>query len=265
MPASMHLRNITLCFVLLCATAAAPAGEVAVAAAADLQYALDEVVQAFETVQPTTTVKVTYGSSGNFYAQLRNRAPFDLYLSADVMYPRRLAEAGLALDDDVFLYAIGRIVVWVPQSSPLDVEALGMQALLEPSVKRIALANPRHAPYGVAALAAMKSLGVYPQVERRLVYGENVAQTAQFVQSRAADVGIIALSLALAPPLRASGRYWEVPLEAYPAMEQGGLILDWARDPAAARAFRDFLLGPQGRAILERYGFELPWTGKPSG
>jgi molybdate transport system substrate-binding protein len=261
----MRLRNTILCLVLLCVAAATRAGEVAVAAAADLQYALDEVVQAFHVVQPATNVKVTYGSSGNFYAQLRNRAPFDLYLSADVMYPRRLAEDGLALDDDVFLYGIGRIVVWVPQSSPLDIGVLGMQALLEPSVRRIAVANPRHAPYGMAAVAAMRSLGVYPRVERRLVYGENIAQTAQFVQSRAADVGIIALSLALAPPLRASGRYWEVPLKAYPTLEQGGLILDWARDPDAARAFRDFLLGPRGRAILERYGFELPWTGKPSG
>jgi len=234
------------------------AAELTVAAASDLKFALDELVTEFHTNQPAIRVKVTYGSSGNFFAQLQNKAPFDLYFSADVAYPRKLAEAGLALDTNVFLYAVGRIVVWSPKQSPLNVEQLGIQSLLAPSVKKIAIANPRHAPYGVAAVAAMKSLKVYERAEPNLVYGENIAQTAQFVQSGAADIGIIALSLAIAPQMCDSGRYWEIPLDAYPKMEQGGIILNSTKNAKATRAFRDFVLGEHGRAVLKRYGFFLP-------
>ncbi|HXG49552.1 MAG TPA: molybdate ABC transporter substrate-binding protein [Methylomirabilota bacterium] len=234
------------------------AAELAVAAASDLKYALDELVAEFRTNQPGTRVRVTYGSSGNFFAQLQNRAPFDLYLSADLDYPRRLAAAGHALDTNVFLYAIGRIVVWVPSSSSVDVEQMGVQSLVAPSVKKIAIANPRHAPYGRAAVEAMKSLRIYDHVEPQLVLGENTAQAAQFVQAGGADLGIIALSLALAPPLRSAGRFWEVPLEAYPRMEQGGVILRWTKEAGAARTFRDFVLGPRGRGVLKQYGFFPP-------
>jgi molybdate transport system substrate-binding protein len=232
--------------------------EVRVAAAADLQFALEDVVKAFGERRPDIDVKVTYGSSGNFYAQLSNRAPFDLYLSADVDYPRKLVAQGLADERSEFLYAVGHLVLWVPDSSPLPVEKAGAQALLDPSVKKVAIANPRHAPYGRAAEAALKSLGVYEQVRDKLVLGENVAQAAQFVQSGAADVGLIALSLALAPALRGRGRYWEVPLDAHPRLEQGGVILSWAQDREAAEALRSFLLGDEGRAVLKRYGFFLP-------
>ena len=153
---------------------------------------------------------------------------------------------------------MGRIVVWTPSQSPVKLEQLGIQSLFAPSVKKIAIANPVHAPYGVAAVAALKSLKVYEQAEPKLVYGENIAQTAQFVQSGAADIGIIALSLAIASPMRDAGRYWEIPLDAYPKMEQGGIILNWTKDAAAARAFRDFVLGEHGREVLKRYGFFLP-------
>jgi molybdate transport system substrate-binding protein len=234
------------------------AAELTIAAAADLKFAMDQLVTEFQTNQPGTAVKVAYGSSGNFFAQLQNRAPFDLYFSADIEYPRKLAEAGHALDTNVFLYAVGRIVVWTPKQSPVDVEKLGIQSLLAPSVKKIALANPQHAPYGRAAVAAMKSLHVYEQAESKLVYGENIAQTAQFVQSGAADIGIIALSLAIAPQMRDAGRYWEIPLDAYPKMEQGGIILSGTKEPIAARGFRDFVLGQHGREVLKRYGFFLP-------
>lgn len=248
-----------LLLVGLCLGAASSrAAELTVAAAADLKFALDELVTEFHTNQPAIRVKVTYGSSGNFYAQLQNQAPFDLYFSADIEYPRKLAEAGHALDTNVFLYAVGRIVVWTPNQSPLNVEKLGVQSLLAPSVKRIAVANPTHAPYGRAAVAAMKSLKVYERVEPNLVYGENIAQTAQFVQSGAADIGIIALSLAIAPQMRDADRYWEIPLDAYPKMEQGGIILKGTKEPDAARAFRDFVLGQHGREVLKRYGFFLP-------
>jgi len=233
-------------------------GAVRVAAAADLKFALDEIVEAFHLRHPDIKVQVTYGSSGNFYAQLSNRAPFDVFLSADVAYPRRLFWEGVAPANDEFVYGVGRIVIWVPQSSSIDVEKLGMQSLLSPEVRKIAIANPRHAPYGRAAEAAMRSMGVYEQVKDRLVLGDTVLQAGQFVESGNADIGIISRSHALAPSLRGKGRFWEVPLDAYPRRVQGGVILSWAQDRSAAEAMRDFVLGKEGRAILSRFGFETP-------
>jgi molybdate transport system substrate-binding protein len=265
-----RLINISTCLafagVIVAALPAFAAGEdvkesaptkLSIAAAADLKFALDDLIKEFEGKYPAAKVNVTYGSSGNFFAQFQSGAPFDLFFSADIAYPRKLAEVGLGADN-VFLYAIGRIVVWVPKDSPVDVEKLGIKALLDPSVRKIAVANPEHAPYGRAAVAAMKALNVYDTVASRLVYGENIAQTAQFVQSGAADVGILALSLAIAPQMRNAGRFWQVPLDAYPQMEQGGIILKSSRNLEAARAFREFVLGGHGREVLERYGFYLP-------
>jgi molybdate transport system substrate-binding protein len=231
---------------------------VRVAAAADLKFAMDEIRDAFQRQHPEIEVAITYGSSGNFYSQLANRAPFDIFFSADLDYPRRLIQQGLAPTESEFQYAVGFIVLWVRQASPIAVETLGIQALLDPAVRKIAVANPIHAPYGRAAEAAMKKLGVFEKVQNRLVYGENISQTAQFVESGAADIGIISHSLAVGPPLRDKGRYWEVPTDAYPALEQGGVILSWAEDRAAADALRGFVLGEEGKLILSRYGFRPP-------
>jgi molybdate transport system substrate-binding protein len=235
-----------------------PATTLAVAAAADLKFALDDIVAQFVKMHPTVAVNVTYGSSGNFFSQLSNGAPFDMFFSADVEFTRRLAAAGLTLADSEFLYAVGRIVLWMPRSLPLDVQRLGITVLKDRSVRHIAIANPMHAPYGKAAEAAMKSLGVYDEVKAKLVFGENVAQAAQFAQSGSVEVGIIALSLAMAPALQREGTYWEVPLQAYPRMDQGGVIMKSARYPDAARSLRDFVLSGFGRATLKRYGFSLP-------
>lgn len=234
-----------------------PDREVRVAAAADLKFALDAVFAATAATTRGVRPVVTYGSSGSFYAQIGNGAPFDLFLSADADYPRRLAAKGLA-DGEPFLYAIGRIALWVPTPSKLDLGALGLRALLDPSIRKVAIANPRHAPYGRAAEAAMKSFGILDAVTGKLVLGENVAQTAQFLQSGAADAGVIALSLALAPQMRSVGRYVEIPIESYPRMDQGGIVLKGTREPAAARLLRDALLGPAGRKVLEAYGFSVP-------
>ena len=246
-------------------SASAPTGnvaakrtEVTVAAAADLKFALDEVVAEFEHQNPGIHVKTTYGSSGNFFAQLSNQAPFDIYFSADIDYPRKLIEQGQGLKESEFLYAVGRIVVWVRNDSSLDLDRLGMEALLDPTVRKIAIANPEHAPYGRAAKAAMKHFDIYDKVNERLVLGENIAQTAQFVQSGGADIGIIALSLAAAPMLRDEGRFWIVPLDSYPQLEQGGVILRWAKDHRATEMLRAFVVGESGRAILRKYGFVLP-------
>jgi molybdate transport system substrate-binding protein len=236
----------------------APSRQVTVAAAADLKFALDDLVAAFRLGHPEISVTVSYGSSGNFFAQLSEHAPFDLFFSADAEYQRRLARQGNTLEGSLFLYAVGRLVVWVPRSSPLDVEKLGISALVQTSVRRIAIANPTHAPYGRAAAAALRSLGVSEALRDKLVLGENVAQAAQFVQSGSADAGIIALSLAIAPAMKGEGRFWVVPLDSYPGIEQGGVVLKWARDPTSALALREFVLTPEGRDILRRYGFFLP-------
>ncbi len=232
--------------------------EVRVAAAADLKFALDDLLTEFQRQHSDIRVVVTYGASGNFYAQLCNKAPFDVFFSADVEYPRRLIDKGLAAREDEFLYAVGHLVVWVPNASPLELDRLGIRALLDPRVRKIAIANPRHAPYGRAAEAALKSLGVYEQIKAKIVNGENVAQAAQFVETGSADAGVIALSLALSPALRERGRRWEVPVDAYPRLEQGGVILSWARDRQAAEALRVFVSGPGGKAVLKRFGFFLP-------
>jgi molybdate transport system substrate-binding protein len=249
---------LALALAALGSTAAGPPNrQLDVAAAADLKFAMDELVRAFRSAHPEIAVAVSYGSSGNFFAQIQNGAPFDVFFSADADYPRRLATAGLAPEGSEFPYAVGRIVIWTPTASSVRIER-GAQALTAPDVRRVAIANPRHAPYGRAAEAALRTLGVYEAVKERLVFGENVAQTAQFVQSGSADAGIIALSLALAPELARQGRYHELPLDSYPRMDQAGIILGRARDPLAARSFRDFVLGPVGRATLKRYGFFLP-------
>jgi molybdate transport system substrate-binding protein len=231
--------------------------EVRVAAASDLKFAMDEVVQEFQKDHPETAVKVTYGSSGNFYSQLSNQAPFDLFLSADIGYPRKLSQQGLTLPGTEFLYAIGSIVLWVPTSSPIQVEQLKMEALRHDSVRHIAIANPKHAPYGKAAEAALRSFGIYEAVQSKLVLGENISQTFQFVQSGNAEIGIVALSLALAPSVKEQGRYWKVPLDAYPRLEQGGIILKWAKDMEAVQSFRKFVMGSKGRPLLKAYGFIL--------
>jgi molybdate transport system substrate-binding protein len=236
----------------------APGKQVRVAAAADLRYAMEELITQFHGEHPQIAVNASYGSSGNFYSQLSNQAPFDIFFSADVEYPRKLAAQGLTLPGSEFSYAVGRIVVWAPAASPIDVQHLGIAALRHASVAHIAIANPQHAPYGKAAEAAMRSLGVYAACQPKLVFGENVSQTLQFVDSGAAEIGIVALSLAVSPAVASQGKYWEVPPNAYPKMEQGGAIMKWAKDAAAAQALRDFILGKHGRALLKRYGFFPP-------
>src|SRR5713101_5914152 len=245
-----------LACVLCLWVSAARAAEITVAAAADLNFAFKEIVVDFEK-KTRNTVKLSLGSSGNFYAQLSNGAPFDVFFSADIGYPKKLEEAGLAEPGTLYMYAVGRIVVWVPKGSPIDVAELGIKALQHPAVKKVAIANPKHAPYGRAAVAAMERYKVYDAVKDKLVLGENISQTAQFVQTGGADIGIIALSLAVAPAMKDTGTYWEIPLEAYPRLEQGAVVLKAAKDVKTARAFLDFIKGPEGAAVLKRYGFFL--------
>ncbi len=234
-----------------------PASLVRVAAASDLRFAMDDLIVAFAAERPDVAVEVAYGSSGNLLAQITNGAPFDAFFSADARYPRELEQAGLAEPGTTRLYAVGQIVAWVPADSPLDVETRGLAVVADPTVRRVAIANPEHAPYGRAAAAALEAARLTAAAKPKLVLGESVSQAAQFVESGNADVGVIALSLALAPPLRDAGRFVVVPPESYPRLEQGAVVLAGATAPEAAAAFLDFVLGPEGRAVLDRYGFLL--------
>ncbi len=236
--------------------------EITIAAAADLRFALQELALQFDR-QTGHKINVTYGSSGNFFSQIQHGAPFDLFFSADIDYPRRLEAAGMAESGTLYRYATGRIVIWVPASSPVDVARRGWDALLDPAVRKIAIANPKHAPYGRAAVAALQKAGIYAQVESKLVYGENIAQAAQFVQSGNAQAGIIALSLALSPGLKDAGKRWQVPADAHPPLEQGAIVLKSSAKKELARMFLDFVKGPAGRAVLEKYGFMISDGGPP--
>jgi len=268
-PANLFLTMLCLvCSIAGCGSqSGAPARtNLSVAAAANLRFAFDDVRSEFEVQYPDIDLQMTYGSSGILYAQLSQQAPFDIFFSADTEYPRRPAEQQAAAESSLFTYAVGRIVVWVPKASPIDLEAQGIQAIVGSSGSasggKIAIANPRLAPYGSAAEQALKHAGIYDDVRDRLILGDNISQTAQFVDSGAADVGIIAMSLALTPEMRARGRYLEIPSDTHEPIAQAGMIPDTCREPVAAKKLRDFVVGPAGRRILERHGYSTP-EGRP--
>jgi molybdate transport system substrate-binding protein len=246
-----------LALLLLFAGVFATAQEITVAAAADMSAALPQLVASY-TKKTGQAVKLSFGSSGNLTNQIRNGAPFDVFFSADEEYPRQLIAEGLASKDTLYRYAVGRLVLWVPNDSPLDLSKLGIEALLDPSVKKISIANPATAPYGRAAEATLRHFGVYQQVSSRLVLGENVSQAAQFVESGNAQAGLIALSHALAPALKDKGRYWTVPLDAYPTLNQAAVVLSRSKQQDAARRFLEFLRSPEAAPLLTTYGFSLP-------
>lgn len=228
------------------------ANQIHVAAASDLNFAIKEIIQDFER-NTGHRVNLTLGSSGNFYAQIQNGAPFDVFLSADLNYPRQLEQHGNAVAGSTFAYGVGRIALWVPNRSSLNLGRLGMQALLDSSVRKIAIANPEHAPYGRAAVAAMEHAKVYGSLKSKLVLGENISQAAQFVQSGAADIGLIAVSIASSDPMRKAGRYWLVPTDTYPRLDQGAVLLK--RGGPAARQFHDWLKGTVAKQVFRKYGF----------
>ena len=239
------------------ATAAQPGRVLTVAAAANLKPAMEELAAAFEEEQPGAKVRATLGASANLAAQARAGAPFDLFLSADDLQPRKLAEEGLADRAGPFLYALGRLALWVPAASPVPIERDGLAALASPAVKKVAIANPKLAPYGKAAEDALWAAKLLDGVRPKLVFGESVAQAAQFAGSGAADAALLPLSLVLTGPL-AAGRRVILPDEAHSPIDQAGVVLARAREPELARAFARFLRGPHGQAILARFGYALP-------
>jgi molybdate transport system substrate-binding protein len=231
--------------------------EINVAGAADLSSALQEVASNFEK-RTGVAVKLSFGASGALTQQIQNGAPFDVFFSADMDYPRQLIAGGQAEGATLYRYAIGRLVLWVPKDSPLDPEHKGMDLLLDPSVKKISIGNPQHAPYGRAAVAALKHYDLYEKVRDRLVLGENISQAAQFVESGNAQVGFVALAHAIAPSMQGKGKYWIVPAEAYPPLDQGVVLISHSSHMQDAAAFLEYAKTAEATAVLRRYGFSLP-------
>jgi molybdate transport system substrate-binding protein len=243
------------------ARAAAPApGSTLVAAASDLKFALDEIAAAF-TARMQAPLRIAYGSSGNFYRQIVQGAPFELFLSADEAFVRQLAEQGLASDRGE-LYGIGRIVLFAPRGAAWQPDSgfTGLaQALRDGHITRFAIANPAHAPYGRAAQQALQRAGLWAAIEPKLVLGENATQAVQFATSGSAQGGIFPLSLALAPAFAEAGRCTTLPDTLHEPLRQRMVLT--RRAGATARALYRHLQAPEARAVLRRYGFALPGQG----
>ena len=251
---SRFAAKILIFISLAVAGQTARAGEkITIAAAADLKFALEEIVVLFNKTHPAGQVETIYGSSGKFQTQIRQGAPFDLYFSADIAYPRALKAKGFAASE-VQPYAVGRIVLWSPSR---DASRMTPADLVDQSIGKIAIANPKHAPYGKRAEEALKASGVWEKVKAKLVYGENVAQTVQFVQTGNAQVGIVALSLALSQELSKQGSYALIHDTLHQPLEQGFIITQRAAANPLAQAFARFMAGQEARAVMTRYGFVL--------
>jgi molybdate transport system substrate-binding protein len=257
----MRLRlAAALVLAALAVPVVAPAAEprsLSVAVAANLKPAFEEIAARFQEAHPGVEVRASFGSSGNFFAQIANGAPFDLFLSADAEFPAKVVEKGLA-DGRAFPYAYGKLVVWVPKASRLDLDGKGLAALADPSVQKLAIANPEVAPYGRAAKAALEKAGLWEKLRERIVMGQNVSQAAQFVQSGNAQAGLVPLSLARTPPLSEEGRSWAVPASSYERIEQAGVVIQGAKEPGLARELAAFVAGDRAKDVLERYGYDLP-------
>lgn len=240
------------CLLLL--SLSAQAEKITVAAAADLKFAMDEIVTTFKKANAGDEIDVIYGSSGKFHTQIQQGAPYDLYFSADIGFPRELAKNGFAASE-VKPYAFGRIVLW---SASQDATQMTLASLTDPNITRIAIANPKHAPYGKRAEEALRASGMWDKVEPKLVYGENISHTAQFVQTKNAQVGIIALALAINPELASKGGYWLIPDNLHEPLEQGFIITKEGANNALAKRFADYMGGKPTRAVMTKYGFVLP-------
>lgn len=242
------------------ASAATPvtAKTISIAAAADLRFAMDALVAGFNAEHPEIQVKSTFGSSGNLTSQISNRAPFDVFMSADAGYPDKLISEKSALAETRFVYAMGTLVLWIPNKMDVKPETVGLDILKADAFHKIAIANPKLAPYGRAAEAALKKEGVWDAVKDRIVLGENIAQTAQFLTTGAADAGLVSQSLAVAEPLKSGGRAIVIPEGDYSPIEQVAVVMANSMHVDAGKAFCAFVASDPGRAILESHGLHAP-------
>ncbi len=229
-------------------TTTASADEITVAAASDLTPAFEELGREFQSATKTKVVFV-FGSTGMLTRQIENGAPFDLFAAANVSYIDELDQKGLIVPDSKTIYARGRITLWTTQESPIRLQ--GIADLARPEVQRIAIANPDHAPYGLAAKQALQSAGVWDRVQSKLVYGDNIRQTLQYAQTGNVEVAIVALSLSV----QSNGRWSLIPEELHQPIDQALAIMKSSKKEQAARAFANFINSPQGKAVMKKYGF----------
>ena len=240
--------------LMLTLSTAAHADKFMIAAASDLRFALDEIIAMYRKQHPAHEFEVIYGSSGKMTAQIMNGAPYDIFFSADISFPEKLKAAGLTATDPA-IYAIGRIVIW---SNTLDASKLTLEDLpTDPRIRRIAIAQPAHAPYGLRAKEAMQSAGVWEAVQPKLVFGENIVHTAQMVESGAADVGIIALSLAMFPAMAKHPRHL-IDAKLHKPLTQGYVVTKRGGRKAVVMNFARYMETDEAHAIMERYGFVMP-------
>ena len=244
------LVGLTLCVTCFMAHAE----KITIAAAADLKFAMDDLITTFNKDNTADKVEVTYGSSGKFNTHIQQGAPYDMFFSADIAFPRELLKAGLAASE-VKPYAIGRIVLW---SATQDANKMSLASLADPKITRIAIANPKHAPYGKRAEEALRAAGLWDKVQSKLVFGENISQTAQFALTGNAQVAVVALSLAVHPELAGKGGYWLIPDNLHQPLEQGFIITKRAENSALAKRFAEYMASKPARTVMSKYGFVLP-------
>jgi molybdate transport system substrate-binding protein len=242
--------------LLLAAFVNLQAGEVRITAAADLVYAFKEMKSVFEMENPEDKATIAFGSTGKAYTQIVNGAPYDMYFAADMGYVQKLKDAGL-INANPKPYAYGRIGLWTPKNSGIDVTK-GFDVLLDPKVRRLAIADPAHAPYGVAAVNALQSQKYYDKVKEKFVLGENVSQAAQFVQTGAAEVGILPISLGYSEVLKQEGNFHLLPATWHNDIVQGYALLKLGESNPVAKKFQAFIETPKAREIFKKYGFVLP-------
>lgn len=254
--ASMKSKKYWILGCLLFFDTTVHAEKITIAAASDLRFALNEIAATFENDNLKDEVHIIYGSSGKFYAQIQQHAPYDFFFSADIRLPTELSKRGFA-GSKVRPYAVGRLALW---SASMDATKMTLASLTDPKIVRIAIANPKHAPYGTAAQQALRALGAWSAIKSKLVYGENISHAAQFVESGGAEIGIIALSLAVSPALAGRGGYWLVPDHLHDPLEQGFIITKRAERSDLARRFAAYLSSEAAIKVMRRYGFTLPET-----
>jgi molybdate transport system substrate-binding protein len=246
---TLFRRCACLLFVLPILSGQAAAAPLRIAAASDLAPCMPALSAGFDGETSVTT-----GASGSFHAQIRNGAPFDILMSADTGYPQALADAGLADRASMVVYALGQLVLW--SADPRLDTGAGLQLLADPAVRRIAIASPELAPYGRAAKAALQQAGFWDKLQRKLVYGENVAQAMQFIESGNAQAGLVSRA-----HLQGRPGGWALPAGSYPALEQGAIVTARGKDHPAAARYLQFLVSARGRALLAGCGL-LPAPGR---
>lgn len=250
----MKQRLLAGCLCLFSSMGVTPAfaEQALVAVAANFVPPFREVAIEFEK-STTHQLQVAGGSSGNFYSQIKNGAPFDVFFSADMERPKLLEDEGLGVKDSRFTYAIGRLVLWSPNDNLIK----GEETLRSKQYKRLAMANPKTAPYGVAAMQTMQKLELWDSLQPHIVMGESLGQTMGFIESGNAHLGFVALSQVLDPKIKGQGSRWDVPTHLHEPIQQDVILLTKGKDNAAAKALMEYVRGPQARKIIDRYGYEL--------